>query len=146
MPHNCLTCSSPHLLRCLLEPAPAESEGLLLSHSPIQDVAVIGVPDIKMAGDELPHAYVVANQRKITSDAIKSIVKDNLASHKQLRRGGVLKFPKVQLAKSFESNCAGWLHWKSRQSYNGGTCSGIVYHVDNRPGRVMDVGYYSNRS
>ncbi|KAJ5395149.1 uncharacterized protein N7487_009452 [Penicillium crustosum] len=70
-----------------LNPRQQSQKVFLLSHSPIQDVAVIGVPDIKMAGDELPHAYVVANQRKITSDAIKSIVKDNLASHKQLRRG-----------------------------------------------------------
>ncbi|CDM32998.1 hypothetical protein DTO013E5_5795 [Penicillium roqueforti] len=77
-----------------LQVAPAELEGLLLSHSLIQDVAVIGVPDVNMAGNELPRAYVVANQSKITEDAIKSFIKDNLASHKQLR-GGVIFVPEI---------------------------------------------------
>ncbi|KAK4869217.1 hypothetical protein LT330_006217 [Penicillium expansum] len=77
-----------------LQVAPAELEGLLLSHSLIKDVAVIGVPDVQMAGNDLPRAYVVADQSKITEDAIKSFVRDNLTSHKQLR-GGVIFVPEI---------------------------------------------------
>ncbi|KGO43052.1 protein of unknown function DUF4009 [Penicillium expansum] len=77
-----------------LQVALAELEGLLLSHSLIKDIAVIGVPDVQMAGNDLPRAYVVADQSKITEDAIKSFVRDNLTSHKQLR-GGVIFVPEI---------------------------------------------------
>lgn len=111
---NCLTFSFPHPQRCLLVLAPAELEGPLLSHSSIPDVTVIGVPDINMARKGLPRAYVVVDQGRITPGAIKSFVKDNLASHKRLR-GGVIfvsEIPRVRLARSFEGNCARWLRWK----------------------------------
>lgn len=72
-----------------LQVATAELECLLLSHSLIQDVAVIGVPDANMARNKLPRAYVDADQSIIAEEAIKSIVKVNLASHKQLR-GGII--------------------------------------------------------
>ena len=64
-------------------------EALLLSHDLIFDAAVIGVPDPSGSGNELPRAYVVADRSKISEDAIKAFVKQNLAQHKQLR-GGVV--------------------------------------------------------
>jgi len=50
---------------------------------------VIGVPDPSGSGNELPRAYVVADKSKISEQEIKDYVKENLASHKQLR-GGVV--------------------------------------------------------
>lgn len=69
--------------------APAELEALLLSHPLINDAAVIGVPDPDGSGNELPRAYVVADQSKIDEATIKEHVKKNAAQHKQLR-GGVV--------------------------------------------------------
>ena len=69
-----------------LQVAPAELEALLLSHPDIMDAAVIGV-DWK--DTEAPRAYVVADRTKISAEAIIQFVKDNVASHKQLR-GGVV--------------------------------------------------------
>jgi acyl-CoA synthetase (AMP-forming)/AMP-acid ligase II len=69
-----------------IQVAPAEIEGLLLSHPLIEDAAVIGVP-----GDdtEVPRAYVVADRSKISEEDIKNLVKEKLAPYKQLR-GGVI--------------------------------------------------------
>lgn len=50
---------------------------------------MIGVPDPSGSGNELPRAYVVADKSKISEQEIKDYVKENLASHKQLR-GGVV--------------------------------------------------------
>lgn len=60
-----------------------------MSHNLILDAAVIGVPDPSGSGNELPRAYVVADQSKISADQIKAFVKNNLAQQKQLR-GGVI--------------------------------------------------------
>jgi 4-coumarate--CoA ligase len=69
-----------------LQVAPAELEGILLSHPLIDDAAVIGVPG---EGTEVPRAYVVADRTKISDDDIKNIIKEKLAPYKQLR-GGVI--------------------------------------------------------
>lgn len=69
-----------------IQVAPAELEGLLLSHHLIDDAAVIGVPG---EGTEVPRAYVVADKNKISEEEIKNFVKDRLAAYKQLR-GGVV--------------------------------------------------------
>jgi len=66
--------------------APAEIEGLLLSHPLINDAAVIGV---SWEGTEAPRAYVVADQKKIAEHHVKDFVKEKLAAYKQLR-GGVV--------------------------------------------------------
>ena len=52
---------------------PAELEGLLLTHPAVQDVGVIGVPDVE-AG-ELPRAYVVLkpNMAASAADIIKFV-------------------------------------------------------------------------
>ena len=56
--------------------APAELEDLLLSHSDIQDCAVIGVPDAN-AG-ELPRAFVVPKSGStLTKEEVQQFVKGN---------------------------------------------------------------------
>ncbi|KAH0845542.1 hypothetical protein AYO21_11910 [Fonsecaea monophora] len=69
-----------------IQVAPAELEGLLLSHPLIEDAAVIGVPG---EGTEVPRAYVVADKNKISEAEIKEFVKSKVAPYKQLR-GGVV--------------------------------------------------------
>jgi 4-coumarate--CoA ligase len=67
-----------------IQVAPAEIEGLLLSHPLIDDAAVIGVPG---ENTEVPRAYVVADREKISEEDIKNLVKGRLADYKQLRGG-----------------------------------------------------------
>ncbi|KAF5863754.1 hypothetical protein ETB97_009389 [Aspergillus alliaceus] len=63
-----------------LQVAPAELGALLLSNPLVQDAAVIGIPDPKMEGNELPCAYVVADQNQVPEREIHDFVKRNLAS------------------------------------------------------------------
>ncbi|KAL1612336.1 hypothetical protein SLS60_000562 [Paraconiothyrium brasiliense] len=73
-----------------LQVAPAELEALLLSHPDVMDAAVIGVDVEGEEGtSEVPRAYVVADQKKISGQQIIEYVKGNVANHKQLR-GGVV--------------------------------------------------------
>ncbi|XP_064603562.1 uncharacterized protein LOC135468982 isoform X2 [Liolophura sinensis] len=68
--------------------APAELEGLLLTHPWVRDAAVIGVPDPE-AG-ELPRAYVVLKPgvpSDVTAEAIKKFVDEKVTSFKRLRGG-----------------------------------------------------------
>lgn len=53
------------------------------------DAAVIGVPVPGEEGNEVPRAYVVADQAKLPEAEVKAFVKRELASYKQLR-GGVV--------------------------------------------------------
>ncbi|SPO01810.1 related to 4-coumarate-CoA ligase [Cephalotrichum gorgonifer] len=66
--------------------APAELEALLLSNAKILDAAVIGVQG---QGTELPRAYVVADQGKISGQEIVDWVASKVSDHKRLR-GGVV--------------------------------------------------------
>lgn len=81
-----------------LQVAPAELEALLLSHPDILDAAVIGV-DTEDGTNEVPRAYVVADPKKINEAAIKDYVKNNVASHKQLR-GGVIFMKEIPKSPS----------------------------------------------
>ncbi|OAL33758.1 hypothetical protein AYO20_06934 [Fonsecaea nubica] len=72
-----------------LQVAPAELEALLLSHPLIADAAVVGVPALDGSGNELPRAFVVADETRISAAQIADLVKAKLAKHKQLR-GGVV--------------------------------------------------------
>ncbi|XP_066939490.1 uncharacterized protein [Macrobrachium rosenbergii] len=66
--------------------APAELEGLLLTHEDVADAGVVGVPD-EVAG-ELPKAFVVAKPGKtIVPEALINWVADKTAPHKHLRGG-----------------------------------------------------------
>ncbi|KXX75751.1 putative acyl-coenzyme A synthetase [Madurella mycetomatis] len=71
--------------------APSELEALLISHPKILDAAVIGV---HVEGDEVPRAYVVADEKQITSQDIVDWVSGQVASHKRLR-GGVIFLPSI---------------------------------------------------
>ncbi|KAL4895007.1 hypothetical protein BDV59DRAFT_191999 [Aspergillus ambiguus] len=82
-----------------LQVAPAELEALLLSHPQIMDAAVIGVAAPDGSGNEVPRAYIVADQKKITEDGVKEFVKNNLAHYKQLR-GGVVFLPAIPKSPS----------------------------------------------
>ncbi|KAH7009732.1 hypothetical protein EDB80DRAFT_868264 [Ilyonectria destructans] len=70
--------------------APAELEGLLLSHHDIDDVAVIGVYD-KARATEVPRAYIVPRRGvEATPETGNSIIQwlsARVAAHKQLRGG-----------------------------------------------------------
>lgn len=72
--------------------APAELEGLLLTHPAIVDVGVVGYHDEAQA-TELPRAYVVlregTKESRELQNEIAEFVKSKLAKHKQLR-GGVI--------------------------------------------------------
>ena len=65
--------------------APAELEGVILTHPGVADVGVIGLPD-PLVG-ELPHAWVVRRSGfKVTEENIVKFVRGNLT----LCRGGIV--------------------------------------------------------
>ncbi|GMS82588.1 hypothetical protein PENTCL1PPCAC_4763 [Pristionchus entomophagus] len=68
-----------------LQVPPAELESILLTHTLIADVAVVGVKDEK-AG-ELPKAYVVRKDKSLNEQHVVDFVKDKVSSYKQLRGG-----------------------------------------------------------
>lgn len=59
--------------------APAELEALLLRHPLVDDVAVIGVPD--MEAGELPKAFVVRKTPNLTEDEVHRFVKGSYLGH-----------------------------------------------------------------
>ena len=67
--------------------APAELEGILLSHPGIADVAVIGYPAEE--GNELPRAYVVKKDPNLKAQEIVDWIKERVTPYKRLR-GGVV--------------------------------------------------------
>lgn len=65
--------------------APAEIEGVLLTHPSVEDAAVVGLPDDE-AG-EIPAACVVINRdSKVTEEEIMDFVASNVAHYKKVRR------------------------------------------------------------
>ncbi|MCO5607161.1 hypothetical protein L7F22_061354 [Adiantum nelumboides] len=94
-----------------LQVAPAELEGVLLSHPKIMDVAVIPFPD-KEAG-QIPMAFVVRNPESLlTEEDVKKFVADQVAPYKKVRKvafvtsipkssaGKILRKDLVQIASS----------------------------------------------
>jgi 4-coumarate--CoA ligase len=65
--------------------APAELEGLLLTHPAVADAAVVGLPD-EEAG-EVPVGYVVLKpDQSVNESELRTFIGDQVASYKQLRR------------------------------------------------------------
>jgi acyl-CoA synthetase (AMP-forming)/AMP-acid ligase II len=68
-----------------MQVAPAELEGVLLTHDAVADAAVIGVKD-EEAG-ELPKAFVVLKpNREVSAEDIMAFVAERVAPHKKIRR------------------------------------------------------------
>lgn len=72
-----------------LQISPAELEAVLVAHAQILDVAVIGVPDPDIPGNEIPRAFVVrkAGGSPVTVEEVKGMVTGQLSAHKKLRGG-----------------------------------------------------------
>jgi 4-coumarate--CoA ligase len=70
--------------------APAELEGLLMGHDAVQDVAVVGVYDERIAS-EVPLAFVVLREGMERNEengrVIVKWLEDKVAGHKRLRGG-----------------------------------------------------------
>lgn len=70
--------------------APAELEGIALSHPAVSDAAVVGISS-GQGGSELPRAYVVPRAShapdESTAQSIVKFVKDRVIGYKQLRGG-----------------------------------------------------------
>jgi acyl-coenzyme A synthetase/AMP-(fatty) acid ligase len=66
-----------------MQVAPAELEGVLLTHPAVAEAAVVGVPD-EEAG-EVPKAFVVLKE-PVTPEAILEYVASRVAPHKRVRR------------------------------------------------------------
>ncbi|KPI35975.1 putative acyl-coenzyme A synthetase [Cyphellophora attinorum] len=80
--------------------APPELEGVLLDHPDIVDCAVIGLKPPTNSDTELVRAYVVRRQgSKMSEDQVKDVIKDKLASYKQLT-GGVVFLDEVPKSPS----------------------------------------------
>jgi len=62
--------------------APAELEGVLLTHPALTDAAVIGIPD-EQAG-EIPKAFVVSSA-PLTSEDVTAFVAERVAPYKKIR-------------------------------------------------------------
>lgn len=65
--------------------APAELEGILRSHPGVADAAVIGVPDQRSG--EVPKAFIVTKEPKLTEDDVKKFVAEKVSGHKHLAGG-----------------------------------------------------------
>ncbi|TMD08458.1 MAG: 4-coumarate--CoA ligase family protein [Chloroflexi bacterium] len=80
-----------------MQVAPAELEGILVSHPAIADAAVIPVPDAE-AG-EIPKAFVVL-KGQVTPDELMAWVAERVAPHKKIRRVEVVdQIPKATSGK-----------------------------------------------
>lgn len=84
--------------------APAELEGLLMSHPSVADAAVVGVVDEQRA-TEVPRAYIAAmagvEANDVTAKAITDWIEQRIAPHKRLRGGIVFvdQIPKSAAGK-----------------------------------------------
>jgi 4-coumarate--CoA ligase len=80
--------------------APAELEGVLISHPSIVDAAVLGIPG--KDDSELPRAYLVRREGTNIQEAeVQAFMKEQLAGYKQLVGGVVFidEIPKLPSGK-----------------------------------------------
>ncbi|PNF25517.1 hypothetical protein B7P43_G05185 [Cryptotermes secundus] len=78
--------------------APAELEEILRRHPAVGDVAVIGLPHEKSG--EVPKAFIVPKDSKLTADEVKNFMADKVSEYKRLEGG-------VQFVPSIPKNSAG---------------------------------------
>lgn len=78
--------------------APAELEEILRRHPAVGDVAVIGLPHEKSG--EVPKAFIVPKDSKLTADEVKNFVAGKVSEYKRLEGG-------VQFVPSIPKNSAG---------------------------------------
>ena len=67
--------------------APAELEGVLLTHPQVADCAVVGVPDERSG--EVPKAFVVRKSPDVSEKDLDKFVSSKVSAHKHLK-GGVV--------------------------------------------------------
>lgn len=77
---------------------PAELEEILRTHPDITDSAVIGIPDEKTG--ELPRAYIVSKNPKLSKKDVKNYVAKKVAKYKRLEGG-------VEFVTSIPKNATG---------------------------------------
>jgi acyl-coenzyme A synthetase/AMP-(fatty) acid ligase len=65
--------------------APAELEGILRGHPGVADAAVVGVPNQRSG--EVPKAFIVAKEPKLTEEDVKKFVAEKVSEHKHLVGG-----------------------------------------------------------
>jgi len=69
-----------------LQVAPAELEGLLLTHPAVADAGVVGEPDQRTPGDERPHAFVVLKpETQLSAVDVTNFVAGRVAAYKHIR-------------------------------------------------------------
>lgn len=81
-----------------LQVAPAELEDILRSHPGIADAAVIGIPHDRSG--EVPKAFIVLKEPKLTEDDVKKFVAGKVSEHKHLTGG-------VQFVSAIPKNPSG---------------------------------------
>ena len=80
--------------------APPELEAVLLGHPSIVDCAVIGLRPPPNSDAELPRAYIVRREgTSITEEEVRGLIKERLASYKQLT-GGVIFLDEIPKSAS----------------------------------------------
>lgn len=69
-----------------LQVAPAELEGLLLTHPCIADAGVVGEPDARTPGDERPHAFVVLKpDAELSAVDVTNFIAGLVATYKHVK-------------------------------------------------------------
>jgi acyl-coenzyme A synthetase/AMP-(fatty) acid ligase len=81
-----------------MQVAPAELEDILRSHPGIADAAVIGIPHDRSG--EVPKAFIVLKEPKLTEDDVKKFVAGKVSEHKHLTGG-------VQFVSAIPKNPSG---------------------------------------
>jgi acyl-coenzyme A synthetase/AMP-(fatty) acid ligase len=90
--------SFTYICSCAIQVVPAELEEILRHHPAVGDVAVIGLPHERLG--EVPKAFIVPKDSKLTADEVKNFVADKVSDYKSLAGG-------VQFVSSIPKNSSG---------------------------------------